>query len=237
MSGFTNGNKKLTPVESNQVEIHTMTQTNHSNLLNDMDRTTHELVRLMTSVGRMSLDRTSLQENIATLTQENFRLQCDIAGMRQCALDDKELYEQIINEKNLTLAEEEKYADNLHDSLSDMKMLLNQTTESLAKEKVRYEALQEEKRKESEQLRADLEAMYRLRDEMKAERDEMKAERDEARENYRAACVELRDEYEAHTTSISEYNQVLASMGISAEKFNRRCVDSNCDDDRADSIS
>ena len=67
----------------------------------------------------------------------------------------------------------------------------------------------------------------------------MRAERDAAQENYRAACIELRDEYEAHTKTISEYNQVLVSMGLSAEKFNRRCVDSNCDgcDDRADSIS
>jgi uncharacterized protein (DUF3084 family) len=268
-----------------------MAQTNHSELMNDMDRTTHDLIRLMTAFGRVSAERYSLQDNITTLSQDNFTLRCELERVRQEATDDKEMYSQILNEKNLTLHEEEKYADNLHDSLSEVKVSLRKLSDELAAEKEissqlraenqRLQQTHDAKRAEIDQVRYDLCVMYRMRDQAATERDRLMselsdmiadrdhaiaqrdraveeydqsvearnedialrdkviAERDEALKNYKSACTELRDEYNAHTASILEANQLLSrnlSSSSIPERPSYRDYIFHVDDDQ-DSIS
>ena len=157
------------------------------------------------------------------------------------------------------LEDEERYADALHDSLSDMKITLQRVNDELLVERdantilnAEIHKIHEKHRKESAQLRYDLGAMYLLRDELRAERDSLATERDslaterdhlaadlqKEKTKYKEACAELREEFDAHTQTLMESSQLRSSMKRTVEKYNelRYHQDQDQDQDK-DSIS
>ena len=184
-----------------------------------------------TLMDEAEMSRQSNDERIHLLEQT-------IATLAEEAERSKKVY----NERNDLLEEEMRYSDALHDSLSDMKMTLRRVNDELLAERNsiavlrrEYQALQEKTRKESEQLRSDLGAMYRLRDEVRAERDKAIAERDEMQ-------LEFKREFEDHTKTIQESGNLRNAMGRTVAKYNELRYNilpylKSWDDDEKDSIS
>ena len=118
-----------------------MTQTTHSELMNDMDRITQELVRLTTAFGTICAERDVLRDTSAIMSKENVLLKVQLERARQEADDERSLYGQTVDEISNNLKNEMDYADSLHDSLSEMKMTLLRVNGELTNEKLRYKNL------------------------------------------------------------------------------------------------
>lgn len=251
-----------------------MTQTYHSDLTNMNAHLTHarESLRIVLAErNRLEIEVETLQRDLARSTKaydDRNEMYEDL--LYNCTADMRETLQQVRDqlkaetERNemsenqlrkerdslaVKLADEERYADALHDSLSDMKILLQRVNDELLDERdantilnAEIQTIHEKNRKETAQLRYDLGAMYLLRDEIRAERDQVATERDQLaadlqKENtkYKEACAELREEFDAHTQTLMESSQLRSSMKRTVEKYNElRYRDQ---DDDKDSIS
>jgi uncharacterized phage infection (PIP) family protein YhgE len=201
-------------------------------------------------------ERNLLEHNNMTLEMENAALRRELALSTQTYQDRTKLLEQTIatltqeaekakqayEERNDLLEDEMRYSDALHDSLSEMKVTLRRVNDELQSERTsvavirkEYQKLQEKARAESEQLRSDLGAMYRLRDEAREERDNVIAERDQM-------YMEFKQEFDDHSKTIEESGNLRNAMGRTVAKYNELryhilpYVKQCCDEDH-DSVS
>ena len=268
-----------------------MTQTYHSDLASmnaHLTRAREYLRIVLAERNRLEIEVETLQRDLAQSTKaydDRNEMYEDL--LHNCTADMRETLQQVRDqlkaetERNemsenqlrkerdslaVKLEDEERYADALHDSLSDMKITLQRVNDELLVERdantilnAEIHKIHEKHRKESAQLRYDLGAMYLLRDELRAERDSLATERDslaterdslaterdhlaadlqKEKTKYKEACAELREEFDAHTQTLMESSQLRSSMKRTVEKYNelRYHQDQDEDEDK-DSIS